>query len=98
VEEDEMKSIFITGMFLVMILAPLGAFAQPGQWGVGGPYDSMDTNHDGAVNEQEWHQAMQKRFESVDVNKDRVISPAEWEAHRQLMRNNIRSMIRKRML
>jgi len=55
-------------------------------------FGEADTDHNGLINEAEWHKAMQKRFETLDTNNDSAISKEELEKSRESMRERLRSL------
>jgi len=55
-------------------------------------FGEADTDRNGLINEAEWHQAMQKRFENLDTNHDNAISKEELEKSRDSMRERLRSL------
>lgn len=54
-------------------------------------FNAADTNGDGLISEQEWHQAMQKRFETLDANKDGNVSREEFEKQKETLREKFRN-------
>jgi len=53
-------------------------------------FESVDTDHNGSISEQEWHASMQKRFESQDANHDGNLSREELEQARSNLRQSLR--------
>jgi Ca2+-binding EF-hand superfamily protein len=47
-------------------------------------FNAADTDGDGLISKQEWHQAMKKRFETLDTSNDRNISREEFEQQEEI--------------
>lgn len=54
-------------------------------------FNRMDADRNGVVDEQEWHTAMQNRFEATDRNRDGKLSFGEWQEMRDKMKQQIKS-------
>jgi Ca2+-binding EF-hand superfamily protein len=59
-------------------------------------FESMDVDQNGFVSEEEWHNAMQKRFEAMDKNHDNNFSREEVEESKETMRERFRSRMRSK--
>lgn len=75
---------------LAIVLMVVGC-AAAGQNAFGSHIENMDTNGNGLISEEEWHAAMQKRFESIDKNGDGNLSRDEIDETKATMRDRIRS-------
>lgn len=49
-----------------------------------------DADHNGAISEEEWHQAMQERFIKLDADNDGSLSPSEVAEARHLAQDRLR--------
>jgi hypothetical protein len=54
-------------------------------------FNTAETNGDGLISAQEWHQTMQKRFEALDNSNDGNISREEFEKQKEIMRERFRN-------
>jgi Ca2+-binding EF-hand superfamily protein len=59
-------------------------------------FENMDVDQNGFVSEEEWHNAMQKRFEAMDKNRNRNLSREEVEESKETMRERFRSRMRRK--
>jgi Ca2+-binding EF-hand superfamily protein len=59
-------------------------------------FENMDVDKNGFVSEEEWHNAMQKRFEAMDKNRNRNLSREEVEESKETMRERFRSRMRRK--
>jgi len=58
--------------------------------------EHMDSDHNGLVSEEEWHAAMQKRFEKFDANNDGGLSREEVKQVRTSGRESLRERFQNR--
>ena len=55
-------------------------------------YNAADTDGNGLISENEWHSAMQKRFEEIDTNDDNQVSLDELAASRDTAKQRFRAL------
>lgn len=59
-------------------------------------FDAADTNHNGLLDEQEWHTYLQVRFEKLDASHDGNLSRAELEQAKSTLRQTFRERMQNR--
>jgi Ca2+-binding EF-hand superfamily protein len=57
-------------------------------------FERADADKNGLISDDEWHTAMQKRFDAIDKNKDGNLSQDEWQEMRETVRQGIRARAR----
>lgn len=55
-------------------------------------FKAADSDGDGLISENEWHAAMQKRFNKIDLNADGQISRSELEQSRDTARERFKQL------
>jgi len=79
-------------MALVLIAAAPGAAIAAREKPLEMIFIAADSDGNGQISENEWHTAMQNRFNDIDLNADGQISHSEMEKSRESVRRKLRDL------